>query len=146
MRIDAATRANLEITRTLSGERHGSLLAAIDRTVTPVGARLLAERLAGPLTDLAQIRARHDSIAYCLDRRDLRQTLRTALKSAPDMVRALTRIAMDRGGPRDLVSLGVALSTVKQIAATLQAITHFPMKSNTRAKRFLPLMQNFPIV
>ncbi|MBM3635843.1 MAG: DNA mismatch repair protein MutS [Alphaproteobacteria bacterium] len=144
MRIDAATRANLEITRTLSGERHGSLLASIDRTVTPVGARLLAERLAGPLTDLAEIRGRHDAIAYCLDRRDLRQTLRKALKSAPDMLRALTRVAMDRGGPRDLVSLGIALLTVKEIAAKLPSDHALPQEIEDARKALLRVNPELP--
>ena len=105
MQIDAATRANLELTRTLAGERQGSLLDAIDYTVTPPGARLLAERIAGPLTDPDSIRARQDSVAFFLDRRALRTELRAALKSAPDMARAMSRLAMERGGPRDLAAL-----------------------------------------
>ncbi len=60
--IDAATRANLELIATLSGERRGSLLAAIDRTVTAAGARLLAQRLAAPLTDPDAISARLDAV------------------------------------------------------------------------------------
>src|SRR6185369_515217 len=66
--IDAATRANLELMRTLSGERRGSLSDAIDRTVTVAGARLLGQRLAAPLTDPAAIGARLDSVALlCTD-------------------------------------------------------------------------------
>ncbi|HEU0220770.1 MAG TPA: DNA mismatch repair protein MutS, partial [Paracoccaceae bacterium] len=60
--IDAATRRNLELTRSLSGGREGSLLASIDRTVTGAGARLLEARLSSPSTDLALIRARHDAV------------------------------------------------------------------------------------
>ncbi len=120
MRIDAATRANLELTRTLSGERSGSLLAALDRTVTPAGARLLAERIAGPLTDLDLIRARHDAVQFFVDRRDLRATLRGILKATPDLARALTRLAMDRGGPRDLAALGTALAAAHHVAEHLQ--------------------------
>ncbi len=144
MRIDAATRANLEITKTLSGERHGSLLAAIDRTVTPAGARLLAERLAGPLTDLAAIRARHDAIEFFLDTRDLRHRLRTALKSAPDMMRALTRLAMDRGGPRDLVGLGLALSTARQIGETLSNISALPHEIENARKALIAIDASLP--
>ena len=62
--IDQATRANLELVRTLSGERAGSLLAAIDRTVTAAGSRLLAQRLAAPLTDPDAISRRHDAVAH----------------------------------------------------------------------------------
>ena len=93
--IDAATRANLELTRTLSGERAGSLLATIDCTVTPGGARLLAERLAGPLTDPAAIRDRQDAVAFLVENGDLRDRLRRILKRAPDLARALSRL-----GPR----------------------------------------------
>jgi DNA mismatch repair protein MutS len=144
MRIDAATRANLEITKTLSGERHGSLLAAIDRTVTPAGARLLTERLAGPLTDLAAIRARHDAIGFFLDTRDLRHSLRTALKSAPDMMRALTRLAMDRGGPRDLVGLGLALSTARQIGETLSNISALPHEIENARRALIAINASLP--
>ncbi|MBV9076925.1 MAG: DNA mismatch repair protein MutS, partial [Methylobacteriaceae bacterium] len=80
--IDPATRANLELTRTLGGERAGSLLSAIDRTVTAPGARLLAERIGGPLTDLAAIRRRHDTVARLLAERALRTRLREALRAA----------------------------------------------------------------
>ncbi|MBK3407620.1 DNA mismatch repair protein MutS, partial [Methylobacterium sp. IIF1SW-B5] len=94
--IDAATRQNLELTRTLSGERAGSLLAAIDRTVGGAGARLLAERLAGPSTDLALIRRRHDAVAFLVSEGPLRAELRAELARAPDMARALTRIGLGR--------------------------------------------------
>ncbi|WP_426957652.1 hypothetical protein, partial [Bacillus velezensis] len=63
MAIDPATRANLELTRTLGGERRGSLLDAIDCTVTAAGSRLLAQRLAAPLTDAAGIARRLDAVA-----------------------------------------------------------------------------------
>ena len=102
MLIDPATRANLELSRTLSGEREGSLLKAMDRTVTGGGARLLAERLMSPLTDVAEIDRRLRSIGALIEAPQLRQDLREALKRVPDMPRALSRLALDRGGPRDL--------------------------------------------
>ncbi len=105
MVIDAGTRANLELVRTTSGERKGSLLAAVDRTVTAAGARLLARRIAEPLTSLAAIRARHDALEFLLDDNGLRGDLRSRLASAPDMARALTRLALNRGGPRDLAAV-----------------------------------------
>ncbi|HEY8563917.1 MAG TPA: DNA mismatch repair protein MutS [Beijerinckiaceae bacterium] len=117
--IDAATRANLELTRTLSGERAGSLLAAIDRTLTPGGARLLAERLAGPLTDVAAIRRRQDAVAHLLGDGLVRERLRAALRTAPDLARALTRLQLDRGGPRDLAALRNGLAAGTAIAALL---------------------------
>ncbi|MBS7704890.1 DNA mismatch repair protein MutS [Chelatococcus asaccharovorans] len=117
--IDAATRANLELTRTLSGERGGSLLAAVDRTLTSAGGRLLAERLAGPSTDLAVIRARHDAVSYLVTRAFLREGLRSRLRAAPDMARALSRLTLGRGGPRDLAALRDGLSVAGVIAELL---------------------------
>jgi DNA mismatch repair protein MutS len=119
MQIDAATRANLELTRTLGGERAGSLLHCIDLTVTPAGGRLLAERLAGPLTDVDAIRTRHDSVAVQFDDALLRERLRAVLKGAPDMPRALARLAMDRGGPRDLAAIRDGVGMAGALAGIL---------------------------
>ena len=105
MAIDAGTRANLELVRTTSGERRGSLLAAVDRTVTAAGARLLARRIAEPLTDFSAIRARHDAVAFLVADDVLRRALRQALARSPDMARAVTRLALARGGPRDLAAV-----------------------------------------
>jgi DNA mismatch repair protein MutS len=100
--IDPATRTNLELTKTLSGERQGSLLRAIDRTVTGAGARLLAERLMSPLIHPQLIDHRLDSIAFLMTQNHICEALRLILRGAPDMPRALSRLALDRGGPRDL--------------------------------------------
>ena len=105
MGIDAATRRNLELTQTLSGQRGGSLLAQIDRTVTACGARLLGSRLAAPLTDVKAIAARHDAVESFAAKSELRRTTREALKAAPDIARALGRLSVARGGPRDLAAL-----------------------------------------
>ncbi|HVV28158.1 MAG TPA: DNA mismatch repair protein MutS [Rhizomicrobium sp.] len=105
MGIDAATRRNLELTQTLSGQRGGSLLAGIDRTVTAGGARMLAGRLAAPLTDVAAIAARHDAVAAFAADSELRRRTREALRAAPDIARALGRLSVARGGPRDLAAL-----------------------------------------
>ena len=110
MLIDAATRANLELTATLSGERQGSLIAAIDRTVTGAGARLLARRLAGPSTDPATIDRRLDAVAWMLADTGRRQAIRDELAAAPDLARALSRLTLDRGGPRDLAAIGDGLA------------------------------------
>ncbi|WP_420334807.1 DNA mismatch repair protein MutS [Roseibium sp.] len=115
MLIDPATRANLELARTLSGEKQGSLLATIDRTVTGGGSRLLASRLAGPLVDVDAIQKRHDSVAYFLANEIMREGLRQTLKSAPDMARALSRIALNRGGPRDILSVAQGLATARAV-------------------------------
>src|SRR5271168_1422943 len=118
MAIDPATRANLELTRTLGGERRGSLLDAIDCTVTSAGSRLLAQRLAAPLTDSAAIARRLDAIAAFVADSGLRDDLRATLRAAPDLSRALARLSLGRGGPRDLAGLRDA------ILAADQALVH----------------------
>src|SRR5258708_19881527 len=105
MAIDPATRANLELTRTLSGERRGSLLDAIDCTVTAAGSRLLAQRLAAPLTDSAAIARRLDAIAAFVADSAARDDIRTMLKGAPDMSRALADLSVLPRPPRHLPTL-----------------------------------------
>ncbi len=114
--IDPATRANLELLRTLSGSREGSLFKAIDRTVTGGGARLLADRLMAPLTDAAAIGARLDSVSFFRDETRLAEALRLALKGVADMPRALSRLALNRGGPRDLGALRAGFLAAGDIA------------------------------
>jgi len=115
MLIDPATRANLELSRTLSGEKQGSLLATIDRTVTGAGSRLLASRLAGPLVNVDAIHRRHDAVAFFLENEIMRESLRQTLKGAPDMARALSRIALNRGGPRDILAVAQGLESARQV-------------------------------
>lgn len=103
--IDPATRNNLELTRTLSGQRDGSLMKAIDRTVTGGGARLLSERLMAPLISPVAINERLDSVAYFLNDMRFAEALQAILKSAPDMPRALSRLVLGRGGPRDMAAI-----------------------------------------
>jgi DNA mismatch repair protein MutS len=117
MLIDAATRTNLEIGATLTGERQGSLIAAIDRTVTGAGARLLAQRLASPSTDPAIVARRLDGIAWMLAAGTRRETIRAELARAPDLARSLARLTLNRGGPRDLAAVAVGLETAERIAA-----------------------------
>jgi len=120
MLIDAATRNNLELTRTLSGEKRGSLLDAVDLTITAAGGRLMAERLANPLAEPILINRRLDEVAHLVESRDLRQLLRGALRSLPDCERALARLSVGRGGPRDLGSLRAGLAGAKEVAAILR--------------------------
>ncbi len=117
--IDAATRTNLELARSNQGARAGSLLAAIDRTVSAAGARELASRLASPLTDVDAVNARLDAVAYLVGEPRLRAELREALKAAPDLARALARLALGRGGPRDLGAVRAAILAAHDLAARL---------------------------
>ncbi len=126
--IDASTRANLELTRTLGGQRQGSLLHAIDATVSPAGSRLLAERLAGPLTDPERIGARLDAVDFaCADRRR-RVEVRGVLKRAPDMARALSRLSLGRGGPRDLAALRDGLAAAFALSQRLLEEPELPVE------------------
>jgi DNA mismatch repair protein MutS len=117
--IDAATRANLELVRSNQGTRAGSLLAAIDRTVTAAGARELASRVSSPLTDVAMVNARLDAVGYLAEEPRLRQDLRDALKAAPDLARSLSRLAFGRGAPRDLGAVCAAIGAAHALAARL---------------------------
>ena len=105
MAIDAATRDSLELTQTQTGQRKGSLLDAVDRTVTGAGARLLAADIGAPLMDRAAIEARLDLVQRLHDDGALRESLRATLRSLPDIGRALGRLVAGRGGPRDLGQL-----------------------------------------
>ena len=120
MAIDAATRRNLELTETLTGERRGSLLSVIDATVTASGARLLATRLSAPLTDPKKIAERLDAVAYFLGDSDLCETIRKHLRSSPDIARALARLVVGRGGPRDLAALRNGLSAARTLQMQFQ--------------------------
>jgi DNA mismatch repair protein MutS len=128
MEIDAATRRNLELARTMAGERRGSLLATIDRTVTGGGARLLAQHLAAPLTDPAAIDRRLDMTGFLAEEERLRDDIRAALAEAPDLERALTRLSLGRGGPRDLAAIRDGLTAAMRLRALL----------GTAADGFLP--------
>ncbi|MBV9967594.1 MAG: DNA mismatch repair protein MutS, partial [Alphaproteobacteria bacterium] len=127
MQIDAATRRNLELTQSLSGERRGSLLAVIDRTLTGAGARLLAEHLAGPLTLPEQINARLDAVAFFVERPEARAAMRERLKHCPDIERALSRLSLGRGGPRDIAALRDGLGEVAAIRGALTAPGLLPL-------------------
>jgi DNA mismatch repair protein MutS len=119
MAIDAVTRSSLEIERTQRGTREGSLLQAIDRTVTAPGGRLLAEWLARPLLDLAAITARHDGVQHMVDSRSEREAACALLAGVGDLARALSRLQLGRGGPRDLAAIQSALMRGADISLAL---------------------------
>ncbi|WP_375698719.1 DNA mismatch repair protein MutS [Pseudophaeobacter sp. TrK17] len=116
VQIDASTRASLELTRSLSGARAGSLLSVVDRTVTPGGARLLEQRLSSPSRNLDVINARLAALDFAVDHDQLCEDLRDALRKTPDLDRALSRLALERGGPRDLAAIRNGLAQANAIA------------------------------
>jgi DNA mismatch repair protein MutS len=118
--IDQATRSNLELVRTLAGERRGSLLAAVDRAVTAAGSRLLAQRLAAPLTDPAAVGMRHDAVEFFVADATARAEVRDRLEAAPDLARALARLVVARGGPRDLAAIRDGIVAAAALAAELE--------------------------
>lgn len=130
LQMDRATRANLELVRTLGGERRGSLLSTIDETITGPGARLLGADLAEPLTDLAAIHARQQAVTLFVDQETLRLKVRDALKALPDMARALSRLALDRGGPRDLAAIRDGLTHGFDLADLLGAPPTDPTRTD----------------
>ncbi len=119
VQIDAATRRNLELTQSLSGARDGALLHSIDRTTTAAGARLLERRLSSPSRRLDTILARQHAVTFLREHTRLRTDLRAALKAVPDLDRALSRLALDRAGPRDMAAIRSGLTQAQTIAARM---------------------------
>ncbi|WP_317057864.1 DNA mismatch repair protein MutS [Roseovarius rhodophyticola] len=119
MQIDAATRRNLELTRAMSGGKSGSLLAVLDRTVTAGGGRLLERRLSSPSRDLTKIERRLDAVSFITENNRIAADLRDLLRKVPDLDRAMSRLSLDRGGPRDLAAIRNGLSQAADIATRL---------------------------
>lgn len=122
MQIDAATRRSLELLYTLSGERKGSLLSTIDRTVSAAGGRALTYAMAAPLAQKERIDARLDAVAFMHEQTSLRSELQRHLVATGDLERAVTRLMMGRGGPRDLVLVRETLKAADGIASSLQHV------------------------
>ena len=124
--IDAATRANLELTRTLSGEKRGSLFHAIDRTASAAGGRLLLERMMSPLVNPAEIQQRQESIAFLLQEVAACSDIQNLVRQMPDMSRALQRLSLNRGGPRDLNAIRSGIKTAHAMADVLKTSETLP--------------------
>ena len=142
MDIDAATRKNLELIRTLAGERKGSLLDCLDATVTSAGSRLLQSRLSAPLANIHAINTRLDHVDAFLKNAPLRGIIREFLRGVPDMERALSRITIGRGGPKDLCMIRDGLIQSEIIRAELQNDTQTLeiLKSNLHAMQQVPAL------
>ena len=126
MLIDAATRDSLELVRAQGGQRAGSLLDSVDRTVTGAGARLLAADISAPLMDARVIEDRLDLVAWFVDQGSLRDHVRTSLRALPDIGRALGRLAAGRGGPRDLGMLRDGLGEARLLRERLARAASLP--------------------
>ncbi|HME27443.1 MAG TPA: DNA mismatch repair protein MutS [Acetobacteraceae bacterium] len=118
--MDAATRVSLEIHRARDGGSLHSLLGTVQRTSTPAGARLLAGWLAAPLTDTAAIAARQDAWAWMAAEHNAASRLRAALRTAPDIARALGRLSVGRGAPRDIATVRDGLRAARAAEAALR--------------------------
>ncbi len=132
LQIDAATRRNLEINRTMNGEKKGSLLATLDETITPAGARLLAYWLNNPLTNKNEIEARQECVSYFIKKPEKRENVRELLKSCPDIERALSRLSVDRGGPRDLKAILISLMSAQRIKDTINQTSNNELEDTQR--------------
>ena len=119
MTLDAATRRNLELTETLRGELDGSLLGVLDRSVTPMGKRLLRQWVSRPLLNVAEIRKRQEGVDYFFQRGMERAELRQALKPLADLERLTNRIVAGHAQPRDIVSLRETLERIPGLLALL---------------------------
>ena len=126
MLIDAATRESLELVRSVSGTRTGSLLDAVDRTVTPGGARLLASDIGAPLMDRAAILARLDLVGHYVENGGARDAMRQSLRALPDVARALGRLSAGRGSPRDLGQLRDGLGEARLLRERLTRTADLP--------------------
>ncbi|MEQ6249539.1 DNA mismatch repair protein MutS [Sulfitobacter sp. HNIBRBA3233] len=119
VQIDAATRRNLELTHALSGGRAGTLLSVMDRTATAGGARLLERRISSPSRVLETIHARQAAVSFAFEQTRLRGEIRERLRNVPDLERALSRLSLDRGGPRDLAAIRNGLTEAARLARLL---------------------------
>lgn len=134
LEIDPSTARNLELTQTASGTPEGSLLWAIDRTVTAAGGRMLFARLTRPLLDPALINQRLDQVAWFVQNGSARQTVRTLFKRWPDLERIIARLSLRRGTPRDLAGLRDGLALLPALA---QAVLHEPIDLHTTLAQHL---------
>ena len=133
MQIDAATRRNLELTASLQGGRAGCLLSVIDRTVTAGGARLLERRVSSPSRELAVIRERLEAVQWGVESSGS-DGLRDALRRVPDVDRALSRLGLDRGGPRDLAAVRNALAQAEALSDRLTGDSLPPLLERSKAE------------
>ncbi len=131
--LDAATQTNLELVESRS-TRDTSLLAVLDRTITPMGGRKLRSWILQPLRNLAELECRQQMIADLLQEPDLLASLRASLKSIRDIERAAGRLSQASGNARDLVALKTSLQQIPKLKAELQKLLDRLAFGATRVK------------
>ncbi len=120
MFLDAATQRNLELTHALKdGTREGTLLWALDETLTPMGGRMLRNALLRPLTDSVQIRERHEALELMIEDFELLETLRTGLRKIQDLERLASRVSSGKANGRDLIAIKTSLSDIPWLKKAL---------------------------
>jgi DNA mismatch repair protein MutS len=144
LRLDEGVVRNLELVRTLGGARKGSVLALLDHTKTPMGARALRRRLLAPLLDRAAIAARHDRVEAFCDDGPLRAAVREQLAGIGDVERLATRAELGVAHPRDLGGLRRSLLSAEALRSVLdgaRALLPSPLSLEARADEVLGLLE-----
>ncbi|HEX4630514.1 MAG TPA: DNA mismatch repair protein MutS [Chthoniobacterales bacterium] len=146
--LDAATQINLELVES-RGARNMSLLAALDRTVTPMGGRKLRSWILQPLRDLQELECRQQLIADLLHEADLLAGLRACLKAIRDLERAAGRLSQASGNARDLVALKISLQQIPDLKGELRKLidrTEFGKEPQlgTLCRRIFDSLQEMP--
>ncbi len=142
MTLDAATRRNLELTETLRGERQGSLLGVLDRTVTPMGKRLMQQWVSQPLLDAKKINQRLDGVQFYFEQSMKRAELRAALKPLADIERLTNRILAGHAQPRDLVALRDTLKQLPKVKAVFSDQPSVSGNQWSECREELSILQN----
>jgi DNA mismatch repair protein MutS len=132
MVIDVSTRRNLELFRTQSGDRKGSLFSVLDQTKTASGARLLQSWLSAPLMSVTDIINRQDHVLFFIENIPFKNKIESYLQSIPDLERALSRLTLGRGTPRDLGAVKTTLNIIEELS-----ILFIPETYNQQSDRVL---------
>ena len=133
MALDTATRRNLELTESLGGEKAGSLLRVLNKTVTAMGARLLRDRVSRPLLDVDQLNDRLDKVQAFYDDALFRADVRATLKGLPDLERLTNRVLSGKATPRDLEQIGIALAAIPELSGQLSAVSSQQSAANSQS-------------
>jgi DNA mismatch repair protein MutS len=134
MHLDGGTVRNLELVRPLGDERKdATLLAVLDRTVSPMGSRLLRDWILRPLVQAGPIRARQDAVSALVRDIEAREAIRRGLKRVQDIARLNARIAVGISGPRDLLALKASASALPEIRARMDGFQTSLLQDLARA-------------